>query len=280
MDPFLQHLKTAPAPASSEAVKQLVRLEDLDRHTGSQTAPRFVVDPVTRRMTLALHTIPAGAADSAPYDRNYPSSPISASSLEPASLAARTRAVLARLETDMDQPQQQVAVILPGTRQNATLTTVTGFAAGVDVSSPFTVAWLGGDSWRVAGGRISGGGFESNARTVEGADVSLRVGFIGFWCRLEPTWKPGPEEGTEVLGVILTPRGISAESSYANAGPTISAEDDSVTWQPGQMFVPLAWVEAPTSSRRARIIPILSGADLLFPNLYDGPGLPIITSDS
>ena len=265
MDSILQHLKPAAAPTSSDAVKRLVRLQDLERHTGAQTAPRSVSDPVTRRRVLALHSLPAGAADSAPYDRNYPSSLVGAE--DEGVIITRTKAVLTRLEIQMDQPQHRVSVILPRTR-NITVTTVSGFVTGVDLPSPFSVAWLGGDRWRVAAGRISGGGMESNARDIAGADLSLRVGFIGFWCRLEPM----PD-----LTFLITPSPISGESEYANDGPTRSIDTDgSVTWKPGRMFVPLAAVEAPTLSRRPCVVQI-SASNLRLPDIYDGPGLPLFS---
>ncbi len=281
MDSFFQHLKPAPAPTSSDAVKQLVRLEDLDRHTGAQSAPRTITDPVTNRKVLALYTIPPGAADSAPYDRNYPSS-MALPAMSEGTILARTRSVLGRLEERLDSPLLPVAVVLPQTSRNATQSLVIGYPSGVDVSEPFTVAHLGGDSWRVSGGLVSGGGMEDNETEVRGRDVALQSGFIGFWVRLDPTYVQVevPDIGTvQRLHYAIDAQNITTETSYANSGPTrsVSTEDDSVTWEPGRMFVALAWVQAPTSSLRPRIIPLLSGADLLFPDEYSGPGLPVIS---
>ena len=97
MKPLLQHLKpAAPPDDDGEAQKMLGTLQDLDRHLGSQAAPRMLTSQTGRRV-LGMMTLPGKAADVAPYDRNYPSS------LSPVPNAAeRVKALASQIQDTFD----------------------------------------------------------------------------------------------------------------------------------------------------------------------------------
>jgi hypothetical protein len=256
MEPLFQHLKPAQPPEDDrEARKMLGTLEDLDRHVGAQCAPRLVTSAATGRKVLA---------DISPYDRHYPSSVPSGGGVE-----ARLRSVTNRLEGVFDLPAN------PHRLSDRTETLVLGFAAGVANDAPWAVSHLGGQSWRCKGGRIRGGGVVGNEVNVADADLSIEAGFIGFWARLSPFANTA---GNSFLFRIEAGR-LEAKAEYVNAGPTRAnvdeADDFLFVWTPGVMFVPVAYVEAPTSGRRSRIIQMQFG-EVIFPDNYATIGLPAV----
>lgn len=273
MTPLFQHLRQPETPPDDSGRRQLVHLMDLDRHTGAQSAPRMITDPVTGKRVLALHTLPAGQADVAPYDPDYPSSMTVTGGLTDEGVASRTRSVLGRLEEVFETPGQHL-VNRPATGSRYEQTIVIGHAAGVVGAAPFSVMHLGGAGWRVSSGAISGGGMEQNSLTIEGDDVILPEGVIGFYVRLAPVYD------SSAGGFIyrITPEGgLRGEESYTNNPPKrFLVQGENYTWTPGRMFIPLAYVCAPTRTTRPTVIHAAGGANITFPALYD-VGLPTLS---
>jgi hypothetical protein len=276
MDPLFQHLKPAPAPSDDSAKAKLAHLMDLDRHLGAQTAPRLLTDPVTRRKTLAAFTLPAGAADSSPYDPDYPSSLTPVEGLSEGEVQDRTISLVNRLGDSHDLPVHGFRTQTTGSVLFQS-DSVLGYAAGVDLSVPFRVAHLGGRRWRVSGGSISGGGREQNEQDIPGRDVTTDAGFIGFWASVTPVRMT---DGS--LPYSIDPSGLSAEDDYEQAGPTRALpppdSDELDAWSSGRVFIPLAWVSAPTASAPAHIVNILGGANLVFEADYT-LGWPLVSPE-
>ena len=274
MGEFFQHLKPAPSPSDDSAKSMLAHLLDLDRNLGAQSAPRVITDPVTGRRVLALHTMPLGVADSSPYDADYPSSLIGVTALSDAEVTTHTEAVLSRLETSFDQPAQFVNN-LPDTRQRYTRELVSGWPVGVD-DVAFSVSHLGGSAWQIVGGLVRGGGIDSNTQRLATSRVSLSAGFIGCWVSLSP--RLDDEEAQYIYTINCG--GFTGETSYTHRGPYLTLTGDTsqegqyAEFEPGEMFLPFAYVQAPQSGR-ALVQSFFRAADVVFPDRYTVPGVPI-----
>lgn len=266
MKPLLQHLQPADSPDDDgEARRMLGTLQDLDRHLGSQAVPRMLTS-LTGRRVLGMMTLPADAADVGPYDRNYPSSLGTAPNA-----SERVQALAAQLQGAFDLPL--VPLQTPDRHQMFVL----GFAAGGKVGESWEVSHLGSNLWRCRGGVVRGGGVASNTQRVSDAEVRIDQGFIGFSVSLSPYPAPGDEESF-VFGIRA--RSLEGRGSWVNQGPVRSATaspDIAYTWRGGSMFVPVAYVEAPTASRRPRSIQMMRGV-IQFWDRYSAPGLPGYTT--
>jgi hypothetical protein len=234
-------------------------LEDLERNTFGQSMSAVITDSATGRRVLALHTMPAGQPDAAPFDRNYPAgqTPIGTES----DVLARTKAVISRL----DGAQDGFGPVMVGydiTTKQAGLYEVPGIPIGPSTGEPFTVSHGGGDVWHVTGGVVTYGAFGGqSAFAVEPATLHVQEGWIGF----QVTYAPRPSGGH--IYYTATPSAIySPGASYVNAAsPTINYPDETtekVDHMPGSLFYPLAYVTAPTNTQRAEILIVAGGVDL------------------
>lgn len=298
MESLFQHLKPEGAPGSpNEDRTQLARLLDLERNTLGQSEPRVVTDAATGRHFLVKHTLPVGVPDAAPYDRHYPSGMTPEGSDD--AIAARTTAVLNRLEGAEDGYGS--VMIESGFSKRHTLHECLGLPVGVDRSAPFRVAHAGGNSWCVTGGVFRWyEQFLTDGETPElypalageaelpETVLTLAEGFIGFTVPL------APQLDRETLNVrfgVGSISGLEGRTSYTQNSPTRylpppdvegTAPEDAagVEWSAGSMFVPLAFVAAPTGGRPL-ILPIIGGGNLrFFETTYSGPGLPTISGDT
>lgn len=260
MSEIFQHLQPADSSGAASAAlgKRLGVLEDLERNTFGQSMPAVITDSATGRRVLALHTMPAGQPDAAPFDSNYPAgqTPIGTES----DVLARTKAVISRL----DGAQDGFAPVMVGydiTTKQAGLYKVPGIPLGPSTGEPFTVSHGGGDVWHVMGGRVTYGYYADASFTVDPATLHVREGWIGF----QVSYAPKKSESFHQL-YTATPSAIySPGANYVNAAsPTINYPDettDQKDYLPGSLFYPLAYVTAPTNTQRAEILIVAGGAD-------------------
>lgn len=276
MTDFFQHLTPRGANSGDlELVSRYGQLVDMTRRFDGQAARQTVVDPVTQRKVLAEFSLPAGAADMSLYEPDYPASLVDGLALDAEELQTRIDLLASRVGESLDTPQWPVNV--RGVRLSYTVTGVSGYVAGVDVSAPFQVAHLGGKKWRVSSGTLSGRG---GPQLVEGMDLTLERGFIGFWVNLAVDPQP---EGNRLFDFLVS--GLTTETSWAHRGPTLTnAEPNSgelEVWTGGAMFVPLAWVLCPSETNsRAAVVRIHTGSNLKFAFDFYPLGVPTITIDS
>lgn len=297
MEPFFQHLKTETETvtgASQESRSQLGRLLDMEKNTRGQGQPRVVTDAATGRNYLAAHTLPAGQPDLEPYEPNYASSlPVGSE----ASISARTSAVINRI--DDAQVGYASTMIQAGTTKRHTLHECLALPVGAARAAPFTVSHAGGTRWLVTGGTFSWYEYDvpaegatelttsvAGSKVFQETFVTTLEGFIGFKVPLSPVYdKASGHTRYGIQGVSS----LQVQRSYADTPPTrlipIPADGESelesaafIEWSTGSMFVPLAYVVAP-SGGRPLIFNIRGGGNLSVGPSYDGPGLPpIITS--
>lgn len=274
MTDFFQHLKPRAANSGDlELAGRYGELLDMTRRFDGQAARQTVVDPVTQRKVLAEFSLPAGAADMSLYEPDYPASLVDGLALDAEDLQTRIDMLSSRVGESLDTPETLVNV--SGVRRSFTVTGVSGYVSGVDVSTPFQVAHLGGKKWRVSSGTLSGRG---GAQKVESMDLILEVGFIGFWVGLVVD----PQDDLS-RPFDFTVGGLTGAGSWAHDGPTLTnAEPDSgelESWTAGAMFVPLAWVRCPSETNsRAAIVRIHAGSNLKFFSDSYSLGVPLITA--
>lgn len=272
MEPLFQHLKPSEPTQSTGAARQLAGLEDIERHIGAQTAPRTITDPITKRKFIAQHTLTVGAADVAPYERDYPAGIVHLDRLDARTIERRTTTAIRHLSEKLeDQPSHTINI--PGAGGRYRQTAVIGFASGVDITDPFTVAHLGGTRWRVSGGTVRGGGIDANTQTLAGGDVDLAAGFLGYWLTLTPSLA---ESETNYIYTI-TPGALVGEESYEHSGPYLALTGDDeiyAEYLPGKMFLPVGYVD---TTGRVRITEFFRGGEIVFPAEYPRPGVPVPT---
>lgn len=295
MEPFFQHLQPETATgASQESRSQLGRLLDMERNTLGQGQPRVVTDAASGRNYLVPHTLPASQPDMESYDPNYASTlPVGSE----ASITARTSAVLNRIEDA--QVGYASTMIQAGTTKRHTLHECLAMPVGVSRATPFTVSHAGGNRWLVTGGTFSWYEYDVPAEgdteltaSVAGSKVfkdtflQTSEGFIGFTVPLAPIYDE--ESGHTRFGI----NGVSdfqAKRSYTNNSPTRllpppgdgETDPESATfveWSTGSMFVPIAYVVAP-SGGRPLILNVQGGWSFAVGPSYSGPGLPPIFPD-
>lgn len=271
MSGIFQHLK--PEPSASPGVedqKAYARMLDLNRSVLAQSGGFDLVQADNGVVVQVPITLPRPGAESDHFDRNYPSSLIPAQGLSPAHLEAKTRALIHGIEGQ----EMGMGLVNFGVTGN-TRKSLQGVAlvAGLDLK-PMQVGHLGGSAWRVGGGGIVQ--WPRGQHPVEETDLNISQGWILIPLKITPDVEGG--------GYDVAVGSLRAVSSYENSPPfrKITLDGDTggtnLSWQPGDFYIPVAYVVAPGSGGYAApfILQGIGSPTVRLLNTAYGPGIPLI----
>ncbi len=275
MKPFFQHLKpVSPLPSLQErqGLAQVAELEDLQRYRG-QSVPSEVIDPLTKRKLILFEQLPFAMADDLlpnTFTRHYPSSVL------PTGVSASQRLAQVTRSLDRDDDPGEIEMHT-GSDFYYDKILAQGFVVGADKTDVFQVSHLTGNRWHCNGGVVRGGGRTTNTQELPATILNGASGFIGFWAELRPEY----DSDLGKTPYQITVQGFEIIESYEQLPPTrklppADTESDGVIqWSAGRMFVPVAYVRSSTVGPFT-LVTIEAGTDIVFPESYDGPGLPVL----
>lgn len=275
MMPFFQHLKpVSPLPSLKErqALAQVSEMEDLQRYRG-QSVPAEVIDPLTNRKLMLFEQLPFAMADELlpnSFTRHYPTSVL------PTGIPVNQR--LAQVTRSLDRDDEPGEIELhTGSAGYFDKTLAQGFVVGADKTDVFQVSHLTGNRWHCNGGVVRGGGRANNTQELPATILNGASGFIGFWAELRPEY----DSDLGKTPYQITVQGFELIESYVQVAPTRklppadTETDEVIQWSAGRMFVPVAYVRSSTVGAFT-LVTIKAGSDIVFPESYNGPGLPVL----
>jgi hypothetical protein len=254
MDSLLQHLKPAVPASSSEAGDAACFLADLTENQ-QQGFVTFLKDPNTGRRWWVNGSLPYGQADTVQIDTEY----------------ARTD------ETDINVPAVLAEVddlenngaILVKDRQDQKFLLTEGFAAPPSPTQMFEVSHAGGNVWYVSDGEFLEyyGQNIKKAFKVRGERFEGTDGFIGFNVYVRPFVEEG--SGNYLYEVQDVGPCFFSVGGYKSEPPTLVLPPSEslfgkASFNPGYLFCPLAYVNAPTDTRPATIAGLQDGSYISF----------------
>jgi hypothetical protein len=254
MDSLLQHLKPAVPASSSEAGDAACFLADLTENQ-QQGFVTFVKDANTGRRWWVNGALPYGQADTVQIDTEY----------------ARTG------EAEIDVPAILAEVddlenngsILVKDRQDQKFLLTEGFAAPPSPTRMFEVSHGGGNVWYVSEGEFIEYNTINKVFKLRGERFEGTDGFIGFNVYVQPFVEEG--SGNYLYKVQDVGPCFFSAGGYKSEPPTLVLPPSEslfgkASWNPGYLFCPLAYVNAPTNTRPATVANIQALGYISFAN--------------